>query len=139
MRLFKALRHSVFSFVFLVYASFSSMASEREWVKHLSQEAFVDFAQQADTVVIDLRTKREYAKGYIPGAINLPHRDIIKGKLSLDAYKDKKVVFYCHTGVRVGIVNQYLERNPTLSHDNVYHLKGDFRAWRARGNNIVMP
>lgn len=141
MCMLQASRFSIFSCLFLLCVACSSIvsASEREWVKHLSQEAFVDFAQQADTVVIDVRTPREYAKGYIPGAINMPHRDIINGKLSLDAYKDKNVVFYCHTGVRVGIVNQYLERNPTLSYDKVYHLKGDFRAWRARGKTIVKP
>ncbi|MGH1439104.1 MAG: rhodanese-like domain-containing protein [Cellvibrionaceae bacterium] len=114
-------------------------ASDRDWVKHLSQEVFVEFAQQPDTVVIDVRTKGEYARGYIPGAINMPHRDIISGKISLAAFKDKNVVFYCHTGVRAGIVTQYLDRNPTLSEGKVHHLKGDFRAWQARGKRIVKP
>lgn len=108
-------------------------------LKSLSQEEFLEFLKQETTVVIDVRTPREYAAGHVPGAINLPHREIVSGKLTFENFKDKNIVLYCHTGVRAGIVNQYLDKNPSFSIEQVFHLKGDFRAWQARGRVIVKP
>ena len=108
-------------------------------LKSLSQDEFVIFAKEVNTVVIDVRTPREYARGHVPGAINLPHRDIISGKLTFDSFSGKNLVFYCHTGVRVGIVNKYLNKNPSFPREQLFHLKGDFRAWKARGRTIIKP
>lgn len=113
--------------------------SANDYPTHLSQEEFTQFSQKENTVVIDVRTVREYKAGYIPGAINIPHRDIIAGRATLDKYQDKDIIFYCHSGVRVGIVTDYLEQNPTLKPEHIFHLKGDFRAWRARGKEIIKP
>jgi len=105
----------------------------------LSQDEFTEFSKQPDTVVVDVRTAREYRKGHVPGAINLPHRDILSGKINLDKFSDKNVVFYCHSGVRVGFVSKYLNKNPSLSQTRLFHLQGDFKAWQARGHPIVVP
>jgi rhodanese-related sulfurtransferase len=45
-------------------------------------------------LVIDARTPEAYAKGHVPGAINLPHRKIDSSTTSL-LPKDKVLVTYC--------------------------------------------
>ena len=50
------------------------------------------------TLVIDVRSADEYAKGHLADAINIPF-DEFKEKINeLDGYKDQKVILICHTG-----------------------------------------
>ena len=47
-----------------------------------------------DFVLLDVRSPELYAKGHVPGAINLPHGKIIESKMS--EYPDNTVfVVYC--------------------------------------------
>ena len=114
-------------------------STQTEHVTHLSQEEFSEFSKQPNTIVIDVRTPGEFSAGYIPDAINIPHRDIISGKITLGQYKDKNIVFYCHSGVRAKIVTDYLKLNPSINEQQIFHLKGDFRAWQAKGKTIIRP
>jgi len=127
---------TLFSLFFSTFALSNNLEIEPQFIE---QDEYLSFSKQKDTVVIDVRTKREFNAGYIPGAINIPHRDILRGKRSLEQYQGKNIVFYCHTGVRVGFVVNYLEKNPSLSPENIFHLRGDYRAWQARGLEIVKP
>jgi len=105
----------------------------------LSQEEFIKFSKQASTVVIDVRTPKEYAKGHVPGAINYPHKKIVSGELAFDSFNDKNLVFYCQSGFRASIVNKYLDKNLSFSREQLFHLKGDFRAWKANGRTVIKP
>jgi len=98
-------------------------------------------------VIIDVRTKREFTRGHVPTAINLPHRDLLKNISLLDEYKDKEIVLYCHSGVRVGKVlrkalksnTEGVNSNTKNSNPNLIHLLGDYRGWRARALPIAFP
>jgi rhodanese-related sulfurtransferase len=51
-------------------------------------------AEVADFVVVDARTPKAYAAGHVPGAINLPHREI--GEQTLGAIPvEQTIVVYC--------------------------------------------
>lgn len=54
----------------------------------------------AQIAVVDVRDQREFDKGSMPGAINIPVGDIEK-KIG-DLPKNKPVVFVCPTGARSG-------------------------------------
>jgi rhodanese-related sulfurtransferase len=47
-----------------------------------------------DFVLLDVRSPEQYAKGHVPGAVNLPHRKIIASKLA-DYPQDVLFVTYC--------------------------------------------
>ncbi len=111
-------------------------AEVKNGVTHLSQQEFISKSQEDNTVVIDVRTLREYTQGHIKGAVNIPHSDILDDIHLLDNYKGKDIVFYCHSGVRVRWVTNYLNRANFGDETGIYHLKGDMRAWRARGQAI---
>lgn len=49
-------------------------------------------------LLIDVRTAEEYAKGFIPGAINIPV-DELRGKLA-ELPRDREVAVYCQVGQR---------------------------------------
>lgn len=56
----------------------------------------------SNTVLIDVRTKEEYAQGHIPGSINIELDEIEK---IVDIIKDKNshIYLYCRSGHRSGI------------------------------------
>ena len=129
----KILQSSLFFFCL----NFSAFIYADEYFQHISQTDFSLLAKRSDVQIIDIRTQKEYNAGHIPNAINLPHKEILSGEKSLDKFIGKTLILYCHTGYRVNIIKQYLMKKPTPPRHNIFHLKGDFRAWQARGKPIV--
>ena len=75
----------------------------------------------ANTVVIDARDAKDFAKGHIDGAINV-FVDEAKDKLGeLEQYKDKKVIVYCNSGNKSGKLAQFLVDN---GFTDVYNADG---------------
>jgi phage shock protein E len=54
------------------------------------------------TLIVDVRTAEEFAAGHFPGAINIPHEDIIQGIQDFNVGKDQTVLLYCRSGNRSG-------------------------------------
>lgn len=48
-----------------------------------------------DALVVDVRTKKEYAAGHAKNAVNIPYSAMESGIRALDPYKNKKIIFYC--------------------------------------------
>ena len=80
---------------------------------------------RADVVIIDLREPRDYMRGHIPGAINIPYEE-------LDSHADhlprKLLILYCDRGnISLLAVRDLVKYN--------YHLKslyGGLRAYHGR-------
>lgn len=51
-----------------------------------------------DPVILSIRSAVQYAKGHIPGAINIPFKDIAKIENLEKLNPDKQIVVYCYTG-----------------------------------------
>ena len=52
------------------------------------------------TLIIDVRTAEEFAAGHFPGAINIPHEDIVQGIKESNVGKNQTVLLYCRSGNR---------------------------------------
>lgn len=70
----------------------------------------------AQILVIDVRDDREFKKGSMPGAINIPVGEVEKKMAGLP--KDKPIVFVCPTGARSG-----------EAYDTVMMLDGGVKAY----------
>lgn len=66
--------------------------------------------QQDGAKVFDVRLKRDYDKGHIPGAIFLAAETADKEFHKLYPKKDAPYIFYCTMGVRADIVMESLEK-----------------------------
>ena len=51
-----------------------------------------------DPVIVSVRAADAYAKGHVPGAINISLADLAKPESLAKLPKDKKIVAYCYTG-----------------------------------------
>jgi rhodanese-related sulfurtransferase len=102
----------------------------------LSQDELIarQRANDASLVVVDVRTAEEYAAGHVPGAINIPHDQVVQ-RLS-QVPTDKDLVLYCRSGRRTAIAADVLAAN---GYTRLEHLEGDIAAWLSRGLPLETP
>ena len=81
-------------------------------------------------LILDVRSRQEYAAGHIPGALNIPYREIPNQLATLSEFLADEVVVYCEVGVRAGIAEIMLEQ---AGFQQVLPLEGDMRGWREAG------
>lgn len=84
-------------------------------------------ARDGHSLIIDLRSREEYRRGHVPGALNVP-----KGRFhgELSGKQGETVILYCDRGALSMSVARELEKYG-------YHAKsvvGGFRAYREQKN-----
>lgn len=62
-------------------------------------------------LLVDVRMPSEYACGHIVGSINLPLGSVKDGLNKLGVDKNNRIVVYCRSGHRAGIVQNDLIKN----------------------------
>ena len=97
-------------------------------------------AERADILLLDARSVGEYARGHIPGAVNLPYESsfdfrtmmfkdaaTLRAQLeSVGATPDKEMVTYCHTGARSSLMFTVLE---LMGYPRVRNYVGSMADW----------
>ncbi len=79
-------------------------------------------------VVIDARDAGQFAKGHIPGAINMDWRQVLAKRDSIP--KHKPVLIYCNTGSLSAQAGFALR---VAGWENVRILQGGMEEWKAKG------
>ena len=74
-----------------------------------------------DYIIVDVRTFEEYCEGHIPGAINIPHEDIVDTEPELLANKEQMVLIYCRSGNRS---KQAAEKLANMGYTNLIEFGG---------------
>ena len=78
----------------------------------------------ADDLLLDVRTKNEYAAGKIRDAINIPV-DELRARIS-ELPKDKKIYIYCLGGLRGYLAQRILSQN---GYADTLNLSGGYQLW----------
>ena len=79
-------------------------------------------------MVIDARDAGQFAKGHIPGAVNMDWRQVLAKRNSIP--KNKPVLIYCNTGSLSAQAGFALR---VAGWDNVKILQGGMEEWKAKG------
>jgi rhodanese-related sulfurtransferase len=79
-------------------------------------------------LVIDARDAGQFARGHIPGAVNMDWRQLLAKRHTLP--KDKPVLVYCNTGSLSAQAGFALR---VAGWDNVRVLQGGMEEWKAKG------
>lgn len=116
---------SVFSLT--VFASETVQISQQELIATLSEN-------NAQVVLLDVRSAKEYNEGHIDGAINISYDNIADNMSKLEKYKNSTVVVYCRSGRRAGIAEELLSKN---GFKNLRHLTGDMNGWLEAKRPVV--
>jgi rhodanese-related sulfurtransferase len=78
--------------------------------------------------VIDARDAAQFAKGHIPGAINMDWRQVLAKRHTIP--KNKPVLIYCNTGSLSAQAGFALR---VAGWDNLRILQGGMEEWKAKG------
>jgi UPF0176 protein len=93
--------------------------------RYVDAETFNRFAEDPDTLIVDMRNHYEYEVGHFEGAIEVPS-DTFRDQLPVAAEllkdkKDKPVIMYCTGGIRCEKASAYLLHR---GFQQVFHLEG---------------
>ena len=81
-------------------------------------------------VVVDVRTRREFAQGHVPGAINHPLHSLLLSATDLPISRDQPVVVYCGHGPRARMAAAMMRR---AGFRRIEFLDGHMAGWRQAG------
>lgn len=87
-------------------------------VKHVTPRDLPELRSQEDILLLDVRTKGEYEKGFIEGAVWIPVDQLRERYQELPA--GKKIVIYCKAGYRAYVAARFLKQKGF----DVYNLSG---------------
>jgi phage shock protein E len=98
-----------------------------------SDEAEKLLKQKKEIVVLDVRTPEEFAKGHLPGAVNVDFHsdDFAKKVAQLD--KSKEYLVHCAAGGRSSKACKLMDEQ---KFGKVYHLHGGFSEWQQAGKPV---
>lgn len=98
----------------------------------ITAEALAERLQGAQPpTVLDVRGADEYAAGHLPGAVLVPH-DQVLGRL-VELGQAREIVLYCRSGRRARLAGEALEG----AGFEVVYLEGDYPGWAAGGRAVA--
>jgi rhodanese-related sulfurtransferase len=86
-----------------------------------------------EVTLIDVRKAESFAKGHVPGAVNIPRREL-RDNLS-DIPKDTNVVVYC-SDITCFASKKAMVTLLNSGYDNVRVMYGGFDGWKAKGFEV---
>lgn len=81
-------------------------------------------------VIVDVRTRREYEAGHVPGAIHVPFYTLLVRQDDVPGPREGPVVVYCEHGPRAGVARLALRMT---GFTDVRYLDGHMAGWKVQG------
>ena len=81
-------------------------------------------------VIVDVRTRREYDAGHVPGAIHVPFYTLLVRQDDIPGPRERPVVVYCEHGPRAGVARLALRMT---GFTDVRYLDGHMAGWKVQG------
>jgi rhodanese-related sulfurtransferase len=85
-------------------------------------------AQGSSPIVLDVRTREEYARGHVPGAINVPHDELAGRLAEIPGDTSQEIVVHCQSGRRAGMAEDVLREH---GYTHLRDLTGHWQGWQA--------
>ncbi len=101
------------------------------WMNVGDTVAFKDAVAASGALVIDVRQPNEYEEGHIPGAVNIPLRELGANVDKIPT--DRQVFVYCKSGYRAGLAVSSLRM---MGYDNALSYSGSWLAWTDAGEEV---
>jgi rhodanese-related sulfurtransferase len=111
----------------------ATATSQAQAYKNVGPEEFNKLRSDKKSVVLDVRTSKEFASGRIPGAVNIDWNssDFETKVKQLD--KSKTYLVHCAGGVRSAKASDKMSK---LDFKSVYNLEGGMKAWEKAGKPV---
>lgn len=104
---------------------------------NITAEELAEQIQSSEApLILDVRSESEFANGHIPGALNIPHDQLLDRLSEIDVPKTEEIVVNCQSGRRAKIAENVLIEAGYL---DVRDLDGHMSGWQSRGYPIEKP
>lgn len=100
--------------------------TDKPAIQKIDVDQFDQKRQEKDTVVLDVRTPKEYAEGHVPGAMNIDIHDPKFDQRIESLDKSKTYLVHCAKGVRSAAATKKMAGMGFL---NLFDFHGGFTAW----------
>ena len=120
-----------FAAILLFFVALNVSAQSK--FKNVGVDQFDKLRAQTNTVVLDVRTPKEFAAGHIPGAVNIDWNADDFGKKVGALDKSKTYLVHCAVGGRSAKAS---DKMTGLQFTDVYNLEGGMKAWEKAGKAI---
>ncbi len=94
---------------------------EAVYMNITAQQAKEIMDSQEGYVILDTRTQAEYDEGHIPGAIVIPHDEILEKAEGVLTDKNQLILVYCRSGRRSKLAAEDLQK---LGYTNIKEFGG---------------
>ena len=105
-------------------------------VVELTVDEFEKESSKKGALIIDVRTKGEYAQGHLKNALLMPIDELQRRLGELEKYKDAPVYLYCRSGNRSSSAAQILTQ---AGFTNVHNMSRGVITWIAAGKPVETP
>jgi len=102
--------------------------------RNVGVEEFDKLRADKKNVVLDVRTKKEFDAGHIPGAMNLDWNGPDFAKKAAELDKSKTYLVHCAAGVRSAKACSLM--SGTLKMSNCINLEPGFKGWEKAGKPV---
>ncbi len=112
---------------------------QQEWrhrsvgIANLTPEQAVQWMNQQQAVVVDIRTEVAFAKGHVLGAINLENENLPKKMQHLEKYRQRPLIIVCQAGQTALRAAQLLREKGFKA----FVLGGGLQQWTLNGLPLV--
>ena len=100
----------------------------------LSPNQTVALVNREDGVVLDVRERKDFERGHIVDAINIPLAKLSERLVELEKHKDKPVIVVCQFGQSAGEAVKLLHTNGFAKADK---MAGGLAEWQAQNLPVV--
>ena len=99
----------------------------------LTHHQVTQLVNKGDAVIIDVRDSKEYTKGHIVDAINIPHQKLAKQVATIEKHKSKTLVIVDKMGQHAGASGKLLKEQGFT----VNRLQGGMAEWEGQNLPLV--
>lgn len=100
--------------------------------KALTPQQLVNEVNKSEAVVVDVREEKEFKKGHIVDAVNIPYAKMTDRWVELEKFRDKPVILVCNIGQHSGPAGKVLAAQ---GFTNINRLSGGMSEWK----NMQLP
>lgn len=119
-----------FSFFLLTGCANGQTKQTKGTIEDVDSKRFKELSDVGNGIILDVRTPKEVAGGFIPGAVHIDiYEDDFEQAINKLA-KDKVVFVYCAAGGRSSDAAGLLQKN---GFTKIYNLEDGFSDWKKKG------
>lgn len=101
-------------------------------MQNITIEQFRQMRTSEKPLLIDVRSRAEFAQAHILGAVSVPLETL--GEFAQSHAKDTRIVCQCQSGGRSKVAGLYLAEQ---GFSQVYNLEGGLSSWMASGGEVA--